>query len=345
MPRTRKRALNLPSALAPARIIEGDVTYADTGKPVPNARLVIEAQPAEYDLNPHHMTDGQTDDQGRFRVSPPVGGFVRITAYPPAGSPYLLVFNGLEWPKANVVKREMHLTLPRGVLVRGIVTETPSGKPVAGARVDCEPNQDNNPFYRDDVRPNFSELRTTSVSGPDGKFELAILPGPSHLLINGPTLDYIHAEITNKQLYTVRIAPNSRNYPDAFLALNLKPQPGPHEVAITLRRGVTLRGNMVDPDGKPVQKAVMVCRSYIPYGYDFNGKGGKELNDGQFEVAGCDPEKPVEVFFLEEMAVGDFEADIDDEPGRRRREHRFGNHQRDHHEQRGTQQIARELHA
>src|SRR5262249_9091629 len=49
----------------------------------------------------------------------------------------------------------------------------------------------------------------------------------------------------------------------------------------------------------PVLNAVMLCRSYIPYGYRQNGGGGKEMRDGHFELPGCDPDKAVEVFFLD----------------------------------------------
>jgi len=288
-------------SLAPARVLEGNVIYADTGKPVPNARVVVQSQKAEYDLNPTYWLDSQADEKGRFHVVPYVGNYFVVIAYPPAGEPYLLVWKDLNWPKANVVKQEVHLALPRGILVLGTVTEAPSGKPVAGARIEFLPFQDHNPFYRRDALPRsfYYELGQFALSGADGRFELVVLPGPGHLLINGPSLDYIHAEITTKKLWGSGVGPNRRNYLDALVALDLKPQAGPHQVAVTLRRGVTLTGNLVGPDGTPVQKAVMMCRSFLPYGYDFNGIGGKEITDGHFELPGCDPQKTAEVFFLD----------------------------------------------
>ena len=298
-PEDKAKGNEVTRALAPARIIEGTVTYADTGKPVPDARLAINSHPAEIELNPNYWAEGQADKEGRFRVSPPVGGYVTVIAYPPAGTPYLVLSKALDWPKASVIRREVHLALPRGILVRGIVTESPSGKPVVGARVEFEAFLDNNPYYRRDVELHYAERRLVGISGADGQFELAVLPGPGHLLINGPSLDYIHAEITNIHLRSESVRPNYRNYPDGLVALNLKPQAGPHELTATLRRGVTLTGRLVGPDGKAVASAIMLCRSYIPYGYDLNGKSGKEVRDGQFELPGCDPEKPVEIFFVD----------------------------------------------
>jgi hypothetical protein len=227
-----------------------------------------------------------------------LGGFIRVAAFPPAGVPYLPISKSLDWPKSTVIKRELQLQLPRGVLVRGTVTEALSGKLVAGAHAEFMPFQDNNPYFRDDVFSHQGE-HLTGVSGADGRFEVVTIPGPDHLLINGPTLDYIHTEITTKHLEGARVGPNRRNYPDALVKLSLQPRGEPYEVKATLRRGVTLTGRLVGPNGEAVHNAVMLCRSYIPYGYDLNsGKGVKEISDGRFELPGCDSEKPLEVFFL-----------------------------------------------
>src|SRR5262249_32660948 len=159
-----------------------------------------------------------------------------------------------DWPKADVIRQEVNLALPRGILVRGTLTEQPSGKPVAGATIDFEPVQGNNQYYRDDIRPFHEGWGQLHVSGADGKFHLAVLPGPSHLLIKGPTQDYIRVEITNKKLYGIPILPDLRNYLDGLVSLNLKPHPGPHDVKVALKRGVTLKGTVLGPDGKPAAR-------------------------------------------------------------------------------------------
>jgi RNA polymerase sigma factor (sigma-70 family) len=310
-------------ALAPARVLEGTVICADTGKPVPNARLGVRANRQFQEYDRICWAETQSDEQGRFRVIPHVGndfaggaarmpaplpGAARmpallpplpaasftVTAYPPAGEPYLAVRKELNWPKADVIKHAIDLALPRGVVVRGTVTEAASGKPVAGGRVEFEPQRNNNPFYRDDVIRGQS-----STSGPDGRFQLTVLPGPGHLLINGPTLDYLHVETTHRDLYGDSPNINRRYYPDALVPLNLKPDAGTHAVAVTLRRGVTLSGRVVGPDGKPISQAEMICRSFIPYGYILTGEPSREVKDGRFELLGCDPEKTAEVFFFD----------------------------------------------
>src|SRR5207244_11976343 len=109
---------------------------------------------------------------------------------------YLILRKVHEWPK-GARKQQVDLALPRGVLVRGTVTEADSGKPLAGARVQFNPRQANNPHFREDV---VTDWEGAVVSGPDGRFQIATLPGPGHLLFRGPTPDYIHLETSYDEL-------------------------------------------------------------------------------------------------------------------------------------------------
>jgi RNA polymerase sigma factor (sigma-70 family) len=283
--------------LAPARIIQGTVTHADTGKPVANARLVVVSAGKPHDGRVSRL-EARADAQGRFRLVPYAGEFFNVLAYPPSGQPYLLAHKELIWPASEAPKQEVSLELARGVLVRGTITEKPSGKPVAGASLYFERCRDDNPYFRADVLPPDRSLDDIAVSGPDGKFQIAVLPEPGALLVRGPTLDYLHVEVSNKKIHGDRVNPDWRNYLDAFVELRLKPQPGPHDVAVALHRGVTLTGTVLAPDGKPVPQAALVCRSYIPYGHTWNGLHVKEVKDGRFELPGCDPERPTEVFIF-----------------------------------------------
>jgi RNA polymerase sigma factor (sigma-70 family) len=295
-PEDRQGGKEITLALAPARILEGTVTYADTRKPVANARLLVSSEAERYAHTSKEM-EGRTDARGRFRVAPYAGNFFTVIAYPPEGEPYLLLQKRFNWPQADVVKHEVNLALVRGVQVHGTVTEKPSGKPVAGTSVRFEPSMDNNPYYRRDLVPLMRDWGEIAVSDAAGKFQLTVLPGPGSLLVKAPTVDYLHVEVSNKKIYGQGIQPDWRNYLDAFVELNLKPQPGPHDVGVVLRRGVTLSGKLVGPDGKPVPQAALVCRSYIPYGFSLNGVQARPVKGGRFEVPGCDPDRPTQVFF------------------------------------------------
>jgi RNA polymerase sigma factor (sigma-70 family) len=296
-PADRKGGKEILRSLTPARTIEGTVTYGDTHKPVPGARLLIVSRKASFNYDSEVWMEAQADAKGHFRINPYAGNFFAVSAFPPAGQPYLMVSKSIALPRPDVVKQKVHLALVRGILVKGKVTEKASGKPVAGAALKFQWRQGNNPFYRRELNDIYGQNQNSSLSRADGRFEVVILPGPGHLLVNGPTPEYLKTEITNHNLHGIPIYPNRRNYFDALVPLNLKPQKGPHRLEVTLRRGVTLTGKVVGPDGKPVAKAVMVCRTYIRYGSDLNGANTMKVTNGRFELPGCDPNKPTEIFF------------------------------------------------
>ena len=118
---------------------------------------------------------------------------------------------------AAVLRRAgIDFALPRGVLVRGRVTEARSGRPVAGALVIYSQRRKDNPFYR----PQDSTPTPRPKAGPDGSFSLAVPPGPGHLLVLGPTPDYVHVETTDGDL-DEGVPGRSRCYPDALVALDI----------------------------------------------------------------------------------------------------------------------------
>src|SRR4029077_10390605 len=104
----------------------------------------------------------------------------RVRAYPPVGQPYLQAFRRLEWPE-GAVERSLDLTLARGVVIRGKVTEAGSGKPFKQATVRHEPYSS----QQDDF-DSFNESAGSST-GPDGSYQVAALARPGHLIVQGPS--------------------------------------------------------------------------------------------------------------------------------------------------------------
>ena len=111
-------------ALQPAKMIVGRVTYADTGRPVPRALVASGSVLSEADA------------EGRFRVAagPAAAGRFGVRAQSPDGAPYLITLKQGEWPK-GAIEQSVDIALPRGVVVRGKITEEGTGRPVAGAVV------------------------------------------------------------------------------------------------------------------------------------------------------------------------------------------------------------------
>jgi hypothetical protein len=115
-------------------------------------------------------------------------------------------------------------------------------------------------------------------------------------MIQGPTPDFIHQEIGSEMISWGRPG-GSRLYPDAFVKVDVTANEEPKEVAITLRRGATVRGLLLGPDGKPVASALVLHRLHV--GIDLSWHFAAEARDGIFEIHGLDPEKSIPVYFLD----------------------------------------------
>jgi hypothetical protein len=66
---------------------------------------------------------------------------------------------------------------------------------------------------------------------------------------------------------------------------------------IALHRGVTMKGRVVGPDGKPVKQAMLLVGEYRPPNEKFLLP--VRVRDGQFELPGCDPEKTYRLVLVE----------------------------------------------
>ena len=172
-------------ALLPAQTITGRVTYADTGRPVPHARLEVGAthkgatQPLEY----------ETDGEARFRAIPSPAGPYSVSPYPPEGQPYRRAVQSSTGPKGR--STSVHLALARGVVIRGRVTEAFSAKPVADARL----------WFTGRRSTDRSNSRNAeSCSGPDGSFLLAVQAAPGYLVVEGPSDDYVLRELGQQMI-------------------------------------------------------------------------------------------------------------------------------------------------
>lgn len=282
-------------ALAPAHWLEGTVTFEDTGKPAPGASLTIQVLNREYDMRPEWYS-AVTDSAGRYRLNTVQGKLYTIYTYPPSGVPYL--FLSSKHTATDGVKQEINLALHRGIMVEGKVTESPSGRPVAGAKVEYRPGRRGNPYYREDAVARFVSFEPNVTSGPDGTFRIAVLPGKGNLLVKGPTTDYLHAEVTDRELESGPPG-GERSRPDGRVALDLKPDVRTHAVDVTLRRGRTVVGTVVGPDGQLVAKGVVFSTMITNQASFEYSQNTRTFHKGRFTLPGCDPDREVAVYFLD----------------------------------------------
>ena len=272
--------------LTPAHWIEGRVRLGESGPVAAGAKFLVISHVSQDDDPQGIRIGGRTDAEGRFRVNVPRCEDHEVLVYPPEGSPF--AFRRVFLAATRGASQEIDVALPRGVMVKGKVVESPSGRAVAGAILEYRPRQAGNPNFRKEAVAGYGGYEPTAVSGPDGSFRLAVLPGPGHLRIKAPTPHYIAVETSHGQLET-GVPGGPRLYPDGLLAVDA-PAGAEVEATVTLRRGRSLRGRVIDPEGRPAVNAGSFTRADMTL---------VPAEDGEFELTGLDPEKPVTVYFLD----------------------------------------------
>jgi RNA polymerase sigma factor (sigma-70 family) len=273
--------------LAPARLLEGRVLYADTGKPAPHVEVGAWG------------VSGETDELGWFRLRPTSGPIYNqeesglVLAYAPKGEPYLNVQKEFRWPKATL-KHRVDLALPRGVSVRGQVTEKASGKPVAGALVFYQAQLNNSNSKRAEAGlNNYANGRNAVTSKPDGTFQIACHPGPGYLTIEGPEPDFALGENGGYDQLFFGKRGGQPWLSHGFAAVDLKLGDKPPEIAITLRKGVTLTATVTGPAGQSVGDLQVFCP------LEGFAVSPVKVRGNRLELHGCDAEKSLRVMVFD----------------------------------------------
>jgi hypothetical protein len=277
-------------ALQPAKIIEGRVLAADTGQPIPEAVVSATTRVHNERANGFFTAKFRADGEGRFTINPLDGESYTLGAFPTHGEPYLIQQDELKWVK-GAVKANHDIKLPRGVLIRGKVTDKDTERPLAESSIQFLPTGD-----RENV---LSGWQAIVASQDDGSFQVAVPPGKGHLLIFGPTSDYVLEVIGANQLYRNR--PGGMRYQGhAIIAYEAKAGEGPVEVAAALRAGKTIKGRVEGPDGQTVTNAFLITTLHIgatnPW---WRGDYQVPIRDGRFELHGLAPEATTRVSFLD----------------------------------------------
>ena len=107
----------------------GGVVQDEAGKPVPNAKVVVHAPPAESDIAHYRFTLGETatDAQGRWRLEDAPADLTGMRVI--ISAPRFIGTNGR--PSRNL---DAPMVLSRGLTVKGRVLDS-QGKPITGATV------------------------------------------------------------------------------------------------------------------------------------------------------------------------------------------------------------------
>ncbi len=283
--------------LKPAQLIEGRVLAADTGQAIPNAIVsagyLVRSERALGISNQRF----RADDQGHFVMNLPASESYTLEAFPSGGEPYLPQPVEVQWTK-GAVKASHDVQVRRGVSIRGKVTEQGTGRPLPGSSIQYVP------VRRDGVIHWGSG--SIAASRDDGSFAIAVPPGKGHLIIFGPTSDYILGEIGSDALYADRSVRSTRgsggirNRAHAIIPYEVKAGDPPLEVNTALRPGATIKGRVEGPDGQTVADAsILTTLDATSYSPTWPGHHQLKVRDGRFELHGLDPAGAARIYLLD----------------------------------------------
>ncbi len=176
----------------PVQIVAGTVRDMATGQPVPNVQVTA--------WGPAYV-DTFTDEQGKYQlVGLSKADEYRVTAWPwdnrRSRQPYVTLEKNVQGQdQGDTVTADFDLI--RGVVLRGKLTDKRTGKPVAKAQIHYAAFKDNplvstlcfvgNPKFpiRNGEFPIHYDApmmrQTHAETGPDGSFDMIVLPGPGVL--------------------------------------------------------------------------------------------------------------------------------------------------------------------
>jgi hypothetical protein len=223
-------------------------------------------------------------------MNPIAGESYILGAFPTGGEPYLIQQDELKWVK-GAVKADHDIKLPRGVLLRGKVTEEGTGRILAGASVQFIPVRG-----ADNV---LSGWQAIVASDDDGTYRIAVPPGKGHLLIFGPTADFVLNEIGSKLLYQDQPG-GRRYYAHALIPYEAKAGDQPHEISASLQPGLTIKGRVEGPEGQTITNAFLLTTLRIEAFNPFwRGDYQVPIRDGRFTVHGLAPGASTRIFILD----------------------------------------------
>lgn len=245
--------------------IHGRVIRADTQQPEPNAKVSLIAGNRAY--------FAKADANGEFALTAPPGAEYSLSTFSEEPG-YLAVREPVELSSVDS-KLEVTLALPRGETVRGQVADAEIGGGVPDVAVAYIPAGAQANVNWSPARPAKSDAR--------GAFQIVVPPGPGELRIGGgidrhPTHDV-------PDFWRWRAAGQLAE--GLTTKIDVKAGQPLDDVRLTVTRGLTVRGQAVDTDGKPI--ALALVESVDRFARPENVRQTVTDESGHFKLAGFPP--------------------------------------------------------
>jgi hypothetical protein len=268
-----------------------------------------------------------TDQDGRYELlgclkAPPKTGVksYTVTAQPQNGQLYFAAWDGADETQ-GLDAVVVDFNLMGGIELRGRVTDQATGKPLRRAVVEYWPLFPNVHVGKIPDYPGSKDAALSSaVTGPDGSYRLAALPGPGVVGVKAwPQDSYAYGLVTPKQLadlfhdgqdhgnvgmlYVAHVRARGailqENYSSLTL-INLEEKTAFLSCDIALAPAHTLRGTVLGPDGKPLAGVTVM-------GLESTGGYPETLASADFLVRRVTPGRTRElVFEHKERGLGKF---------------------------------------
>jgi RNA polymerase sigma factor (sigma-70 family) len=263
------------------RQLAGRVLDGQTGRPLADVRVL--AQPTS-DKHPSRFRPMKhTDREGRFRLHLQPGVQYEILAAAPDDLAYL----GMSRPCPEGDK-ELTLELLPAVRITGRVVDS-EGSPVSDVWVSYVPRErSGRSLPGDGAWP--------VTAGVDGKFAISLPPGRGHLLLNSSDGNYRVQARSSEEILGHR-GDRSRKYAHAFVSVAPEFGLSRQNVVVTLDKGATVSGTVVDPKGRTVTDVVLL--SHRSFWLQGEARGILISADGLFHLPGCEPGRIERVLMLD----------------------------------------------
>jgi RNA polymerase sigma factor (sigma-70 family) len=278
--------------VGPCVPIEGVVTDLDTGKPIAGAAVFNRIE-VPYNWAPERI-ETTTDGQGRYRLNGrPNRTGNRVTVTPPKGEPYL---SPADYPPAGEPGKAVALNfqLKRGVVITGRVSDPATGRPLR-AVIEYKTWFDNS-----SAKGMHPVWRSTAISAGDGTYELVGLPGRGLLTakvdqmragrcLSGAGAEAIPGFDARGQVFPTLPDKTFPAIANTLVAVDAKADEKT-TCDIPISTGKTVRGRIVDPDGKPLT-GVRIAGSVGAAFYT------PDLPAAEFTIPAINPAAPKPHFF------------------------------------------------
>jgi beta-lactamase regulating signal transducer with metallopeptidase domain len=283
--------------LRPGLQVTGTVLAADTGEPIEGASVLQLERPHQrvrtkadgtFAIASSLITDQDGGTEEKFRVQ----------IYPPADSPYLFQSVDRKRPDDGSKSLDVQVKLSRGVMIEGSVVEHGTQRPVVGANLYARQQESYNLSLQKGSRPWYTGTEMKYATDDEGKFRMPAWYGPGYLLVQAPTIDYVHGMVTAGERHYGKPG-LQREYYDGALKVLFKKGETPEPVLIELERGATLERKVVLPDGQPAAGKLM-ARSYLTDAVEISGSiPALSIERGLIKLPGFSPKESNPLFLID----------------------------------------------